>query len=53
MRNDIQGILKLIAKLVFSIAFIVIGVVFLYSGDASKETLGAGFLGTVIGYWIK
>jgi len=53
MKNDVQGILKLIAKLVFSITFIVIGVVFLYSGDVSKETLGSGFLGTVIGYWIK
>jgi len=53
MRNDFQAKAKLFAKIAFSIAFFALGIVFVYSGDATKQTLGAGFLGTVIGYWIK
>jgi len=53
MKSDFQSNLKLITKIVFSITFIVLGVMFVNSGEIAKQTLGSGFLGTVIGYWIK
>jgi len=53
MRNDFQSTLKLVVKVVISFTFITIGLVFLDSGNSAKETLGAGFLGTVLGYWVK
>jgi hypothetical protein len=52
MKNNIQAV-KLLTKVIFSIGFFALGIVLLYSGDPVKQSLGAGFLGTVIGYWIK
>lgn len=53
MTNNFQSKAKLLAKIGFSIAFFVLGIVLLYSGDPVKQSLGAGFLGVVIGYWVK
>jgi hypothetical protein len=53
MKNDFQAKIKLLAKVLFSIAFFALGITLLYSGDPVKQSLGAGFLGTLIGYWIK
>jgi hypothetical protein len=53
MRNDFQAKTKLLAKISFSAAFFVLGVVLVFSSDSVRQSLGAGFLGVVIGYWVK
>jgi hypothetical protein len=40
-------------KLFISLIFVGIGVWFLLTGRDDLRTLGAGFLGGVIGYWLK
>jgi hypothetical protein len=53
MTPNFQNNLHSLARILFSVAFLIIGVVFTCSGDAVRQCLGAGFLGTVIGYWVK
>ena len=48
-RNDL---LRAIARIVFSIIFIVIGMWFVMKGGELRP-IGTGFLGTIIGYWVK
>jgi hypothetical protein len=47
-----ETLLKMIGRLVFSAAFIVIGSYYVSKGGDLRP-IGTGFLGTVIGYWVK
>jgi len=53
MGNDFQSKAKLLAKIGFSAAFFALGIVLLFTDESVKQSLGAGFLGVVIGYWVK
>jgi len=53
MGNQFNERVKILAKLGFSIAFLILGIVLIFSDDPSKKTMGGSFLGIVIGYWVK
>jgi hypothetical protein len=53
MGNNFQSTAKLLAKIGFSLLFFALGIALLFSDDSVKQSLGAGFLGVVIGYWVK
>lgn len=53
MSDNFQNKCKLLAKIGFSVAFFILGIVLLYSDNSVRQSLGAGFLGIVIGYWVK
>jgi len=53
MVNQFNERVKMLAKLGFSVAFFILGIVLIFSDDPSKKTMGGSFLGVVIGYWIK
>ncbi len=47
-----HNILKTSARILFSLIFVGIGLWFVMRGGELRPT-GAGFLGTVIGFWLK
>jgi len=53
MQDEFERRVILLAKVVFSVVFLVFGFILVFSGDPASQTLGGGFLGTILGYWIK
>jgi hypothetical protein len=51
--EQIKDLTHFLARIVFSIVFIGIGFYLLKESDEGTKKLGAGFLGTVIGFWVK
>ena len=47
-----NNLIKTIARILFSLIFVGIGMWFVMQGGELRP-IGTGFLGTVIGYWVK
>ena len=51
-QKEIYALVKLGIQLVISLIFVAVGLWFISKGD-DLQSVGTGFLGTVIGYWLR
>jgi len=50
--NEINNLINISARIVVSLLFVGLGVWFVMQGGELRP-IGTGFLGTVIGFWLK